>query len=149
MWRVISGDFEQVSHLRREVRSHLEPLADPDGDLEGAELAVSELLTNAAEHGAGPITLDLDWTGEHPILTVSDLGTGVVHAPATPAGPHQLGGRGLAIVRAVTLDLTIRNTAMGPVISATLDLRRRVPSPDVRSPRSLRLHPSDTSAVPA
>ncbi|MEM9040756.1 MAG: ATP-binding protein [Actinomycetota bacterium] len=146
---MISGDVEQVSHLRREVRAHLEPLADPDGDLGGAELAVSELLTNAAEHGAGPITLGLDWTGDHPILTVSDLGDGVVRIPETQASPDQLGGRGLAIVRAVTLDLTIQNTAMGPVISATLDLRRRVPAPGARAPRSLPEHSTDTSPVPA
>jgi anti-sigma regulatory factor (Ser/Thr protein kinase) len=71
----------------------------PDDTLSVAELALSEIVTNAVVHGEPPIRVHVDATPTRLEISVTDAG------PARPRAdePHvdATGGRGLAIVAAV------------------------------------------------
>ena len=70
--------------------------------LDDAQLAVSELVTNAYLHGASGIALELEQQGDAIVLAVRD-GSAVVPRPRV-AEPGAENGRGLAILAAVTED---------------------------------------------
>ena len=66
-----------------------------------AELVISELVANAVEHGAGPITLTL-WLTEGRIRgEVADAGTGAPPAPVESSEDSER-GRGLTLVDALS-----------------------------------------------
>ena len=64
------------------------------------ELVVSELVTNAFDHGRGTIHLDLAHDGDELHGSVTDDGPGFAYANRT-VGDHELRGRGLSIVDAL------------------------------------------------
>lgn len=75
-----------------------------------ATLAVSELMTNAATHGRGEITMRAGLDHTRLRVEVVDEGTGFVYqAPEVPI--EQMSRRGLAIVAAVTTSWGIRDGA--------------------------------------
>ncbi len=138
-------DALAASSLRSELAGYLRRHATPDSDLDGANLAVSELLANATRHAAGPAWVHVDWTGVRPRFEVHDLGPGFELASVLPGDPSSIGGRGLFIVSHVATDLArvakraggSRVSAVLPVVragEASLDPPRRsrdaLPSPD-------------------
>lgn len=85
------------------AREHLQLLGWDRSTPEQADavvLAVSELLTNAHVHARSDAELVLAWDGTHLHLSVHD------HSPQLPrprrSGPQEIGGRGLALVEAVS-----------------------------------------------
>ena len=64
-----------------------------------AELALSEIVTNAVVHGEPPIRVHVDVTATCLEVSVTDAGPARPHADAM--GLDATGGRGLAIVAAV------------------------------------------------
>jgi anti-sigma regulatory factor (Ser/Thr protein kinase) len=78
------------------------------GDL---ELAVSELVTNAVEYGLDePVTVEVGVTESVAVVAVTSVRTASEIAdPSTWAGPLPavLSGRGLAIVRSVSDDVSV------------------------------------------
>ncbi|MFD9127107.1 ATP-binding protein [Kitasatospora sp. NPDC059571] len=106
--------------LRRTVGEVLGGVA-PAG-LADAELALSELVTNAVRHGGPPIGLRLAVSPEWISIEVRDGGRGrpVVREP----DPDAVSGRGLAIVRAVADEWGVRRDGSGTVVHAVLPLRR-------------------------
>jgi len=64
-----------------------------------AELATSELVTNAVLHAGGPLVLDVEVDGDGVVIAVQDP----VEALPEPraAGPADANGRGLGIISAV------------------------------------------------
>ncbi|WP_148611928.1 ATP-binding protein [Nocardioides rubriscoriae] len=75
-----------VQHARRWVVATFRDI-DRDDLVECAEMAVSELVTNALLHGAPPIQVRVRGTREHPRVEVSD---GSQEPPALPSYPPDL-----------------------------------------------------------
>ncbi|HVF76084.1 MAG TPA: ATP-binding protein [Acidimicrobiales bacterium] len=133
-WYADTTDTQAVRRLRHSVVAHLERHAEPEADLSGAELAVAELLGNAARHATGPVWVSLSWAAKHPTLTVYDLGPGFDGVPE-PADDLAEAGRGLQIVGHVVDDLRIAaRRSGGAKVQAVLPVPRAV-SPSYDPPR--------------
>ncbi len=126
-WFLERSALTTASRLRREIRAYLERHgAGGLGDLDAAELAVAELLANACEHGAGPIWVTLDWTGERPLLAVHDLGPTFEISTVAPPDALAQRGRGLWLVSQLTTELSAAaKRAGGNVVSARLPVPRK------------------------
>ncbi|WP_049793358.1 methanogen output domain 1-containing protein [Conexibacter woesei] len=98
-WYLEGSTPEAVSDLRHEIVDYLRRHAAPESDLAGAQLAISELLSNVVRHAPGPAWANLDWSGERAVLAVHDLGRGFEPTTELPDDLLQAGGgRGLFIV---------------------------------------------------
>jgi anti-sigma regulatory factor (Ser/Thr protein kinase) len=95
-----TSDFSDVAAARRFVRSSLADVsADVVADL---QLIVSELMTNAIEHGScSDVTVELGVDDREIVLSVTSRGEGEIPPVAewVAAPADALAGRGLAIVR--------------------------------------------------
>jgi anti-sigma regulatory factor (Ser/Thr protein kinase) len=136
-WMVSANDAQAVPPLRREIMTFLRRHTGTEADLASAELVVGELLSNAVAHGPERARVSLRWDGEHPVLTVADVGRRAGAGQGGPALPADLpadlladGGRGLYIAEQLSRRLAVQVRASGSVVSATLNLRRR-PAEDV------------------
>jgi hypothetical protein len=87
-----------------------------------ARLVVSELVTNAVEHGQSPIVLGVTRRGDCVYLTVADRDARLPRlrelSPPEPGRPLDERGRGLHAVDAVALDWGAVPTADGKVVWA-------------------------------
>ncbi|MFM9709075.1 ATP-binding protein [Streptomyces galilaeus] len=86
-----------------------------------AELAVSELVTNAIRHAPGPCGMTLQLSREELTITVWDT------SPQKPtvheSNRHRLGGHGLHLVHKVSHRIVVASQAAGEQITAHLHLR--------------------------
>lgn len=125
-WYLDGRDRDAISHLRREIAAYLARHGARGGDVAGAELAVSELLTNVGRHAPGPAWVHLDWSGVRPRIDVHDLGPGFEPDPRLPDDRMQSsGGRGLYVVSNVASWLSVRaKQAGGAKVSAELPVER-------------------------
>jgi len=87
-------------------------LAGPESNLPGdLELAVSELVTNAIEHGLGePVTVMFAATADTVVVSVRSVRTlSGIDDPSTWASPPPAvrTGRGLAIVRSISDEVSV------------------------------------------
>ncbi|MGH8866909.1 MAG: ATP-binding protein [Actinomycetes bacterium] len=86
----------------REARDHAQVLADVwhlEAELDVLKILLSELVTNALQHTAGPITVRLVRLGDRVACEVYDSGRGAVWVSRPQ--PTADSGRGLAIVSAL------------------------------------------------
>ncbi|MGA5305916.1 ATP-binding protein [Nucisporomicrobium flavum] len=81
-----------------------------------AAVVVSELVTNAVQHGAGSVTLGIEAYGLHVIISVAD-GSSVIPRRREPDGR---GGRGLLLVEAFTQHWTVEDHQGGKRVRAEL-----------------------------
>jgi anti-sigma regulatory factor (Ser/Thr protein kinase)/predicted ArsR family transcriptional regulator len=126
-WYVEPGKIDAVPDLRHAVRRYLERHAEPGGDVDGAEVVFSEILTNALRHASGPAWVTLDWSAARPVLTVRDLGPGFDLDRVSRVPPSASGGVGLRIVSHLTDELRVATRAAGGAeVTATLPVRRDV-----------------------
>jgi anti-sigma regulatory factor (Ser/Thr protein kinase) len=80
---------------RQYLRTHAQHL--PPAKLDDALILISELVTNAVQHGQPPITFTGSFNPAHVEVAVTDHGPGT--PTASPASQHGEGhGRGLQIV---------------------------------------------------
>jgi anti-sigma regulatory factor (Ser/Thr protein kinase) len=135
-WALEPADAAGVSRLRHQIMGSLTRVAAADADLDGCEIVVAELLSNALAHTTGRAWVSLRWDGLHPLLSVADLGPGFPAVPGLfdtehnllarlPRDPLSEGGRGLYLIAHLALDVAVapRSTG-GTVVSVTLDLER-------------------------
>ena len=106
--RSFAGTTESIREARHFVRETTTEFADRAEFVGDMELAVSELVTNAVEHGINePVTVNIAVVAEPPTVDISvrsvRSSSGIAD-PSTWSGPLPAvrTGRGLAIVRAVS-----------------------------------------------
>lgn len=95
--------LEMSPHSVRQARNFFRSGADRFGVSaevrDAGSLAVSEIVTNAIRHGAGPIELRTTFDRSSILVEVSDRGSSM--PVATTDEPDMTGGRGLRIIDAV------------------------------------------------
>ncbi|MEV3855962.1 ATP-binding protein [Streptomyces sp. NPDC050095] len=82
-------------------------------------LVVSELVTNADRHSAGPYVLELEGTARQIAVTVYDSSATV--PLRYPRDPARIGGHGLEIVDALA-EVTVERVPVGKRVRAVLTL---------------------------
>ncbi|WP_433796944.1 ATP-binding protein [Actinoplanes sp. CA-252034] len=95
----------------------------------GASVVVSELVTNAVQHGAGSVQIGLEAYGPQVVVSVAD---GSSAAPRRRE-PDGRGGRGLVLVEALTLRWHVEEHEGGKRVRAELRLYPDVDGPPVPS----------------
>jgi anti-sigma regulatory factor (Ser/Thr protein kinase)/predicted ArsR family transcriptional regulator len=136
-WYFDARDSDGLAALRHEFRDYLSRHAEEGSDVAGAEVAFSELITNAVRHAPGPAWVHLDWSARQPVVEVHDLGPGFEPHPSLPADPFAEGGRGLFITNQLTDELAVAaKAAGGSRVTAKLPVRRPL-EPDHDYARSL------------
>jgi anti-sigma regulatory factor (Ser/Thr protein kinase)/predicted ArsR family transcriptional regulator len=125
-WMAMGDDVSIVPVLRGEIMGYVRRHCAVDSDVDGAEVVISELVTNAVRHAAGPIWAAIDWSSERPVLRIADLGPGFdLHAELPPA--DSIGGRGLFIVSRMAHQLEAhRRRTGGSIVSVVLPVERAV-----------------------
>ncbi|MCB0966566.1 MAG: ATP-binding protein [Ilumatobacter sp.] len=122
---VLEADASQVAHARRFVRRTLTD-ADP-AVLDDIQLIVSELFTNAVEHGsADSVEVVLAVSGGIVSVTVDSRGPTPGVGPASEwavADPEALNGRGLGIVRQLADELVVERNGDEFLVTARLETR--------------------------
>jgi anti-sigma regulatory factor (Ser/Thr protein kinase) len=109
----IPGDHAAAREARRFVLGHL-PERPAEDDVDRVLLCVSELVSNAIEHGRSPRHLQLLVTGRNVRVEVSDAD------PRQPepqsVSPQSLRGRGLQIVATASDRWGVESHAEGKVV---------------------------------
>jgi anti-sigma regulatory factor (Ser/Thr protein kinase) len=103
---------------RREVAAYIQRSYGETEQTFASELIVGELLANTVEHAPGLVDLTIEWTGADPVLIVRDSGPGFdTLLESLPADPMHEGSRGLFLVHALSVEVTV---AEGPSGGAEL-----------------------------
>jgi anti-sigma regulatory factor (Ser/Thr protein kinase) len=124
-WYLDGRDIAAAVALRAEIGAYLRRHGNPDSDITGSEVVVSELLSNLPRHAPGPAWVSLTWGGESPVLEVRDLGPGFELDVSEVPPVDQTGGRGLFIASMFVRSLdTAARAAGGTVVRAVLDVTR-------------------------
>ena len=97
---VLSPSGQAPREARNLVTGWLRDWSVPEPTLSNVELSVSELVSNAVEHGTGEIGLEARLAGTRLLLRVRDSGG---QAPVAQSADHSTArGRGLLIVAALS-----------------------------------------------
>ncbi len=125
-WYLHEADAEAIAELRHELAGYLRRHAADGADVDGALVAVSELLTNVLRHAPGPAWVHVDWSRSRARVDIHDLGPGFALDPRLPDDLMQpSGGRGLFIVSNVASWLTVAaKRAGGSTVSVELPVER-------------------------
>jgi PAS domain S-box-containing protein len=95
---------------RRALERTFAEILEPE-ELERAQLAVSEIVTNSVRHGQGPIVLRAEMTEARLLVEVVDHGPGFEYLPRA-VDDAEVGGWGLSIVAAETSRWGLREGAL-------------------------------------
>jgi len=140
-WTLDSVDREEAHELRREFCDYLRARASDDSQIDSAELAFGELLTNAIKHGCGPIEVRVEWNNGQPLLSVADRGPGFAMARWPPPDDLNEHGRGLFLASTLSTGLSVVNRPGGGTCVSTVLPAREAARPDdhIRTPYSSNL----------
>jgi anti-sigma regulatory factor (Ser/Thr protein kinase) len=117
---------------RTRIAAYLREQASSDSDLAATELIVSEIVGNALKHGAGGASLRLEWCDDRAILHVRNSGQAFEAPLGLPEEPSAETGRGLFLVRAISLGLRIERDCDMNHVHVILPVRRGKPAPAPR-----------------
>lgn len=106
-----SSDAYSAHHSRTELMRFFRRFALSDEDLFRAELVIGEILANTVEHAPGLVTVEVDWTGFSPVLTIVDEGPGLTRlACSLPADRLSEHGRGLFLISTLSIEAQVEAT---------------------------------------
>jgi anti-sigma regulatory factor (Ser/Thr protein kinase) len=112
----LGAEPDAAARARRFLRAVL--AAAPGDLLADAELAATELVTNAQLHGAAPITVRATWAEPTVRLEVQDAGS---RMPVVPARSDEaMTGRGLSLVAAVSSSWGVQPHRVGKTVWSEL-----------------------------
>jgi integral membrane sensor domain MASE1/anti-sigma regulatory factor (Ser/Thr protein kinase) len=126
-WSYDSTNPQAAHALRREITRFMRSFAPSEEELFRAELIIGEALANTVEHAQGSVSVNIDWTDTHPVVTISDAGPGLSRFTATlPNDALSEDGRGLFLITSLARDLKIearrgRGTKMQIVLPTKRD----------------------------
>ena len=107
-WSYDSRNSHDAHSLRREIARFIRCCAPAEEDVFRSELIVGEVLANTVEHAPGAVSVEIDWTGTHPVVAVCDAGPGLSSFAATlPSDALNENGRGLFLISSLALDVKI------------------------------------------
>lgn len=118
----LTADTRAPAAARRFVSTTLPELVSPLPDTlrDDAELVVSELVTNAVRSGSAVAAVELERKGRRISIAVRDESDG--WPEPRQAGIHDVRGRGLPLVSAVSAAWGVRLTQQGKLVWAELDI---------------------------
>jgi integral membrane sensor domain MASE1/anti-sigma regulatory factor (Ser/Thr protein kinase) len=130
-WSYDSRNSQDAHSLRREIADFIRFFAPNEEELFGAELIIGEALANTVEHAPGSVSVNIDWTDTHPVVTISDAGPGLSRFVATlPADALNENGRGLFLIASLARDVKIESRpGMGTKMRIVLPTRRASKAP--------------------
>lgn len=115
-------DRRAPAAARRAVTAVLQGWGFGDADwLDAAAVVVSELVTNAVRHGGGGVFLEIEAHGDRVVVSVAD-GSPVLPRRRAPDGA---GGRGMALIEALSDGWTVENHQGGKRVRVALRLQDR------------------------
>jgi PAS domain S-box-containing protein len=112
-WRFHASDARAAHVMRVEVGDYLRGLCGDHEDAYACEVIVGELLANTVEHAPGHVHMIVEWNGTHPVLVVRDSGPGWEKRDASLPDPMSEGSRGLFLVEALSVGMTIGRSPEG------------------------------------
>jgi anti-sigma regulatory factor (Ser/Thr protein kinase) len=90
---------------------YLRANANDETEIAMAELIFGELVGNVVRHSPGGIDIDVDWSGQYPVLHVIDRGREFSATRNLPQDLLSESGRGLFIVRQLSRKLSVEHVA--------------------------------------
>ena len=119
-WKLDFEDPSAALHLRGEFAEYLRTYGKRDDDYTTAELIFDELVANVCFHAPGPIELLVEWHSGRAALHVTDAGAPIDMSRIVFPDPYAEGGRGLAIVNALSAAVRSATYLNGKTVSAAL-----------------------------
>lgn len=119
-------DADSLIVLRHSVGAHGSALGLSDDQADDLMLIVQELAANAVRHGPGHGIVRLWRDGDDIVCAVSNPGAapdGLAEIGLRPPPPGNVGGRGLWLVRQLTLTLALRIDASTDTTTVTAIVR--------------------------
>jgi PAS domain S-box-containing protein len=122
-WKFDSSDRLAARRTHAALAAALVEHGALDAEVRDAELVYAELLGNVVRHAPGPVDVALDTSGKLPVLSILDRGKGFAFTPHAAPDTLDESGRGLFIVRSLTVDLNAtRRPGGGCHVRAVLEL---------------------------
>jgi integral membrane sensor domain MASE1/serine phosphatase RsbU (regulator of sigma subunit)/anti-sigma regulatory factor (Ser/Thr protein kinase) len=125
-WSFQSSDGYAARASRHELIRFMRRFGVSEDDLFQAELVLGEMLANTVQHAPGPVTLEIDWSADRPVVSVCDTGPGQFHlAKNLPQDTLSDCGRGLFLISTLAEDVRVEPAAdCGTRVSIVLPLSR-------------------------
>ncbi len=128
-WLVDSTDIASVMAAKASAMAFLRARGDTAGAFEDCALALSELLSNAIRHAhPGPIEVTLEWSGDRPLLSVTNAGDAFAIRIERPA-PERESGRGLFILAHLLETPCVRGDQGRCTVSVSLPVHKGAAGP--------------------
>lgn len=123
-WAFDAENAQAAHDARAQFIAELRAHSQRGSDVDAAELIFGELVGNVVRHAPGPIDVQIEWTGEFPVLHVTDRGKGFIRNPALPIDPLSESGRGLYIISLLARNVRVERIAgYGNHIAVELPVR--------------------------
>ncbi len=119
-WKLEFAESSLALHRRGDFVDYLRAHGRPDDDYGTAELVFDELVANVCFHAPGPIEILVEWHSGRAALHVTDVGAPIDMSRIAFPDPYADGGRGLAIVEALSVTVRSATYLNGKTISAAL-----------------------------